>query len=84
MRYSYIPQGICPVEIFVTLDGDTVAEVDFIGGCDGNLKVLSRMARGMKTDSLIQLLSGITCDDKDTSCGDQLAKAISAAIKAQS
>lgn len=81
MRYTYIPRGICPDEIIVTLDGDTVAEVEFIGGCDGNLKALSRLVKGMKAEALTQMLSGLTCEDKSTSCGDQLAKAVRCAIE---
>jgi len=79
MRFSYTPQGICPEEIIVTLDGDTLTEVEFIGGCDGNLKALSRLVKGMNTEQLTQLLTGIDCDERGTSCSDQLVKAVRAA-----
>lgn len=84
MRYSYIPRDICPEEIIVILHGDTVEDVEFIGGCDGNLKALSRLVKGMKVEPLAQLLGGLTCEDRGTSCGDQLAKALRAATENKS
>ena len=55
--------------------------VDFTGGCDGNLKVISKLVEGMKAEEVIEKCKGITCGYKDTSCGDQLAKAIKRAIE---
>ena len=55
--------------------------VNFTGGCDGNLKVISKLVEGMKAEEVIEKCKGITCGYKDTSCGDQLAKAIKRAIE---
>lgn len=81
MRYEYIPQGVCSEEIIITLDGDIVREVEFIGGCEGNLKAISCLVRGRRAEEVIRLLGGLTCDDKGTSCGDQLSIAVRAALE---
>ena len=74
--YVYKTQGTCSREITVTLDGDTVESVSFLGGCNGNLKGVSALVAGRKIDEVIKTLSGITCGFKNTSCPDQLARAL--------
>lgn len=77
MPYIYKPEGkICPRKIKVTLNGDVVEDVDFEGGCDGNLKALCRVVRGKTVSEIEELFTGIDCNGKGTSCSDQLAKAV--------
>lgn len=77
--YSYVPQGTCSrlIEIAVDTDTMTVADVRFTGGCNGNLKGIGSLVRGMKLDEVINRLQGTTCGAKATSCPDQLACALS-------
>lgn len=77
--YVYKTQGTCSREITVTLDGDTVESVSFVGGCNGNLQGVSALVKGRKIDEVIETLSGIKCGFKSTSCPDQLAKALAKA-----
>lgn len=76
MEYTYTTEGICPKEIVIKLDGDTVEDVEFRGGCNGNLKAIRRVVQGMKVDEVKETFTGITCGRRDTSCTDQLAKAV--------
>ncbi|MBR2986816.1 MAG: TIGR03905 family TSCPD domain-containing protein [Clostridia bacterium] len=64
----------------IELEGDTVQSVSFLGGCNGNLKGISALAKGQKAQDLIDTLSGLTCGFKNTSCPDQLAQALKAAL----
>ena len=79
--YSYKTHGTCSAQILIDLDGDTIKEVKFIGGCTGNTQGVARLAAGMKVDEAIARLKGIICRG-GTSCPDQLARALEA-IKAQ-
>lgn len=77
MRYEYEPQGICPMQISFDIDKDNnITNVEFFGGCNGNLKAISKLIDGMNADKINELLSGNTCGRKPTSCADQLAKAV--------
>jgi len=79
--YSYKTHGTCSAQILIDLDGDTIKEVKFVGGCTGNTQGVARLAAGMKVDEAIARLKGIICRG-GTSCPDQLARALEA-IKAQ-
>ncbi|WP_139652980.1 TIGR03905 family TSCPD domain-containing protein [Raoultibacter phocaeensis] len=74
--YTYHPQGVCPRAINIELDGDTVRHVDFEGGCNGNLKAISKVVEGMNVDEVAELFAGNTCGRKPTSCVDQLVKGL--------
>ena len=63
----------------VELDGDVVKEITYFGGCDGNLKAICKIAKGMTVDQLASVWEGNTCGNKATSCADQLVKALRAA-----
>ena len=67
--------------IEIELDGDVIKDVAFTGGCNGNLKGISQLIAGMKAEDVIEKLEGTTCGFKDTSCPDQLSKALREAIK---
>lgn len=79
--FEYQTSGTCARIINFSLDGDTVKNVSFVGGCNGNLKAISALVEGKKADDVINTLSGITCGFKSTSCGDQLATALKAALE---
>ena len=77
MRYSYKTKGTCSRQIDFEVENGIVVDVSFMGGCNGNLKGISELVKGMKTEDVISKLSGIKCGFKSTSCPDQLAKALS-------
>ena len=78
--YVFSTNGVCAKQIRFTLDEDRVANVEFLGGCNGNLKAIASLVSGMKADDVIDKLSGITCGFKKTSCGDQFSQALKAAL----
>lgn len=80
MSYKYKTRGTCSSVIELELDEDTVTSVKFYGGCDGNLKGISKLVVGMKAEKVIELLEGTRCGFKNTSCPDQLAKALKQAL----
>ena len=73
---DYRPTGVCSQLIRVELDGDTIKNVEFIGGCNGNTKGISSLVKGMNVQEAISRMEGITCGYKTTSCPDQLSKAL--------
>ncbi|HCA72301.1 MAG: TIGR03905 family TSCPD domain-containing protein [Oscillospiraceae bacterium] len=83
MEYRYKTKGTCSREIRLQLDGDVIRDVEVIGGCDGNLKGIRALVKGMKAEDVIQKCSGIRCGSKPTSCPDQLAKALREALGRQ-
>ena len=76
MQYTYKTKGVCSTTIIIDVEGDTVTGVRFIGGCNGNLQGISSLVSGMKVDDVINKLENIRCGFKNTSCPDQLAKAL--------
>ncbi len=74
--FSYYPKGVCSRQILIDIDKDeTIQSIKFIGGCSGNLQGVSKLVTGMKIDDVIKKLKGIQCRN-ETSCPDQLAKAL--------
>lgn len=76
MRCSYKTSGVCSQLIEFDLDGDVVSNVAFAGGCNGNLKAISKLVDGMTVDQIEAKLKGNICGFKNTSCADQLAIAV--------
>ena len=74
--------GTCATSVDADIEDGVVKSVKFYGGCDGNLKAISKLVAGMRTDDIINMLDGIKCGRKPTSCPDQLAKALKA-LKAE-
>ena len=68
------PEGVCCQAIELKLFGDEIAEVNFYGGCSGNLKGIAALCKGHKIADVQQRLQGITCGPKSTSCPDQFAQ----------
>lgn len=75
--FSYYPKGVCSRQIILHFDGDTIKDCKFMGGCSGNLQGVSRLVKGRNIDEVISSLEGIQCRN-NTSCPDQLAKALKA------
>ena len=78
MEFVYETSGICSSKILIDIDEDTetINSVQFVGGCNGNLKGISALAKGKSADEVINTLKGIECGFKGTSCPDQLALAL--------
>lgn len=72
-KIAIIPEGVCCDRILVMVDGDVIKDVLFEGGCDGNGKALGRLLAGMPADRAAELLNGVRCEDKGTSCADQFS-----------
>lgn len=74
---TYQTKGTCSKLINVDIDDEgRISEIGFVGGCDGNLKGICSLVRGMKTEDVIKRLDGIRCGAKNTSCPDQLCRAL--------
>lgn len=77
MEYEYNTSGTCSVKIFFELDDEKkIHNVRFVGGCNGNLKAISKLVEGHEASEIINLLEGNTCGRRPTSCADQFAKAL--------
>ena len=81
-HYDYKTKGTCSQMISLDLDGNVVKNVSFLGGCNGNLKGVSKLVEGLTVDQIEDRLKGITCGMKPTSCPDQLAYAVREAYEA--
>ena len=85
MKHQYKPNGVCSTNIDFEIKNGRVYNVKYQGGCNGNLQGISKLVEGQKIEDVIYKLSGIKCGNKNTSCPDQLAKALeNAKIKEKS
>ncbi len=78
--YEYLTQGTCCKKISVELDGKIIKNLEFEGGCNGNLKAIKLLVTGHNIDEIIPILRGNLCKTKSTSCADQLTYALEAAF----
>ena len=76
MIIEYTPKGVCSRKMIISIENNIVRSVQIEGGCSGNLQGISRLVEGMQADEAIRKLEGIRCGWKDTSCPDQLSKAL--------
>ncbi len=78
MVYRYKTKGVCSTEIIFDIDEETkvINDLKVINGCNGNLKGISALVKGMKIEDIISKLEGITCGYRNTSCPDQIAMAL--------
>lgn len=81
MKYEYTPSGVCSRKITFDIENGIVRNVQFYGGCNGNLKAVSKLVDGKSAKEIYDILSGNLCGIKGTSCADQLAKAVLQASK---
>ena len=75
-RFTFIPEGVCSSKMNITVNDGIIKEVEIVGGCPGNTVGVSRLCAGRSVEEVIELLSGINCRGRGTSCPDQLAKAL--------
>ena len=80
MQYEYKTKGTCSRSILFDIEGGKVKNVQFIGGCNGNLKGIAALVEGMDVQDVISRVEGIQCGMKSTSCPDQLAQALKEAV----
>ena len=83
MHFDYKTKGTCSQVISLDIEGDVIKNVSFAGGCNGNLKAISKLVEGQTVDYIEETLKGNTCGPRNTSCADQLAKAVRAAYEAE-
>ena len=76
MQFEYKTKGTCSQHILFNIEDGKLRNVQFIGGCNGNLKGIGSLVDGMDVDDVIARLEGTTCGMKATSCPDQLAQAL--------
>lgn len=80
-HFEYTPKGVCSRQIIFDLtDDNKITNLRYIGGCDGNLKAISKLCEGKDAKEVASILRGNSCHDKKTSCADQLAKAIDSVL----
>lgn len=80
MQHTYTTKGTCSREILFEIEDGKLKNVQFIGGCNGNLKGICSLVEGMAVEEVIARLEGTTCGPKNTSCPDQLATALKQAL----
>ena len=78
--FTFYPEGVCSMMIEIELEGEIIKDVVFTGGCNGNLSGISKLIKGMNAEEVIEKLEGTRCGFKDTSCPDQLSKALRQAL----
>ncbi len=76
MKFEYTPQGVCSVKMIFDIEGNVIKKLEIIGGCPGNTVGVSRLVEGRTIDEVINMLKGIPCRTKQTSCPDQVSKAL--------
>lgn len=74
VRFS--PRGVCSIQIDFDIEDGKIYNVQYVGGCNGNLKAIGRLVEGRDAKEVADILRGNTCGMKGTSCADQLARAI--------
>ncbi len=83
MKYKFTPRQVCAMEIQFNIEGNVVSDIQFLGGCNGNLKAISKLIDGWTVEAIEEKLAGNTCGGRPTSCADQLAKAVREAYETQ-
>lgn len=76
MRYEFIPRGVCSRKMVFEVEDGIVRSLMVDGGCNGNLKGISELVKGLPIDEVIKRLEGIKCGPRPTSCPDQMAQAL--------
>ena len=75
-RYEYQTRRVCSSKIIVECNDDIISYVEIVGGCPGNTEAVSKLCVGRKIDEVIDILKGIDCRGRGTSCPDQVACAL--------
>lgn len=79
-RYDYTPTGVCARKISFGIEDGKLSGVSFVGGCNGNLKAISKLLEGQSAAEAVRILKGNDCNGRGTSCADQLAQAVEQAL----
>ena len=82
MHYRYKTFGTCSVFIDFDINDNIITNIQFTGGCNGNLKAISKLVDGWSVEKIEQYLKGNTCGMRSTSCADQLARGVREALEA--
>lgn len=82
--YQYKTKGTCSQMIYFDIEDHKLKNVQFVGGCNGNLKGIGKLVEGMDIDEVISRVEGVTCGMKSTSCPDQLARALRQILEKES
>lgn len=80
MKYTYKTKGVCASRVSFDIDDGIISNVEFVGGCNGNLRAIGKLTEGMDAEKLCECLAGNPCGFKKTSCADQLATAVRLAL----
>lgn len=76
MEYIYTPKGVCSMQMIFDIDNNVIKNLKIVGGCPGNTIGVSRLVVGKTVDEVIEMLKGIPCGARGTSCPDQVAAAL--------
>ena len=76
MEYKFSPKGVCSIEMIFDIENNIINSLKIIGGCPGNTVGVSKLVEGRNIDEVIEMLKGIQCGIKGTSCPDQIARAL--------
>ncbi len=76
MEYRYTPEGVCSMQMIFEIDNNIIKSLKIIGGCPGNTIGVSKLVVGRTVDEVIEMLKGIPCGMRGTSCPDQVARAL--------
>ena len=79
--YTYAPRFVCSQEISFSIENGKLHDVRFTSGCDGNLKAIGKLVEGQDAKRVAEILRGNDCNGRGTSCADQFAQAIEAALE---
>ena len=80
MTYEYNPRGVCSRKMIFNIEDGVIKSLEVVGGCNGNLKGISRLLKGMKAEDAIARMEGTTCGPRPTSCPDQIAQNLKRAL----
>ena len=76
MEYKYTPEGVCSMQMIFEIENNIIKKLKIVGGCPGNTVGVSQLVEGRNIDEVIEMLKGIQCGIKGTSCPDQIARAL--------
>ena len=76
MEYRYTPEGVCSMQMIFEIENNIIKKLKIVGGCPGNTVGVSKLVEGRNIDEVIEMLKGIPCGIKGTSCPDQVARAL--------
>ncbi len=83
MHYEFKTKNVCAQRISFDIEGNVVRDIEFHGGCNGNLKAIAKLLEGSTVENIEEKLAGNTCGNRSTSCADQLAIAVRKAYEEQ-